>query len=94
MCKITLSPEEMLNLIAKSLWDYKDIARYFNINKNKAIEIKKAARVKNGGLPKYDIAKATVESIFQIQGIDIKDEVAKLKLICERDCGGMCGACA
>ena len=85
MEKIILTPEERLDMLSKPLWDYKDIALYFGINKNKAIEIKKAARRLSGNLPKYDSTKAPVEAVLKIQAIDAKEEAIKLRVICNRD---------
>lgn len=80
-----LTPEERLDLLSKSLWDYKDIVLYFGINKNKAIEIKKAARKSSGGLPKYDPTKATVESVMRTQALNADEEARRLRIICGRD---------
>lgn len=85
MEKYFLTAEERLDMLSKPLWDYKDIAKYFGINKNKAIEIKKAARKESGNLPKYDPSKAPVEAVLKTQALNIDAEARKLKIVCGRD---------
>lgn len=80
-----LSTGERLALLEKPLWNYKDIVSYFSINKNKAIDIKRAARTRNDGKPEYDPTKATVDAIFDVMGLDINIEIARLKHIQERN---------
>lgn len=80
-----LSPFEKLDLLAKPLWDYNDIRRYFSTGKNKAIEIKKAARIRSNGLPKYDQAKATINAVMEVMGLSLADEISKLKALAGAD---------
>lgn len=81
----TLSAQQKLDLLTKSLWDYKDIGSYFGINKNKSIEIKNEARTQNNNLPKYDPAKATIDSVMKVMGLSLDDEIKKLRTITGAD---------
>lgn len=80
-----LTVQQKLDLLTKSLWDYKDISSYFEINKNKSIEIKNEARAQNNNLPKYDPAKATIDSVMKVMGISLDDEIKKLRTITGAD---------
>ena len=48
-----LSIDKKLELLEKANWNYKDIADYFGCGITKASEIKRKARIYNGGFPKY-----------------------------------------
>lgn len=85
-----LTAEEKLKLLEKPLWDYNDIRKYFHTGKNKAIDIKNAARKCSNNLPKFDSSKATVDAIMQVQGLDVQAEIARLKAItCADDFTGV-----
>lgn len=78
-----LTVEEKLNLLLKPNWNYKDIADYFGCGVTKASEIKKKARMLNGGKPKYMKDQVTIDAVFEIQGIDLKSELLRVKAIKE-----------
>lgn len=80
-----LSTIEALELLTKPLWNYNDIRKYFHIGKNKAIAIKDIARKANGNLPKYEPTKATAKSVMEIQGLNIDEEISRLKAIISSD---------
>lgn len=80
-----LSTIEELELLTKPLWNYNDIRKYFHIGKNKAIAIKDSARKQCGNLPKYEPTKATAKAVMEIQGLNIDEEISRLKAIISSD---------
>lgn len=81
----SITLEDKLIFLSKPLWDYNDIRKYFHIGKNKAIAIKDIARKANGNLPKYEPTKATAKSVMEIQGLNIDEEIRRLKAIISSD---------
>lgn len=77
----TLSVDDRLTLLLKSEWDWKDIAAYFGCGTTKAVEIKKEARRRNGGYPKLLKNFVTVTAVFEVQGINLEQEISKIKQI-------------
>ena len=76
-----LSIDKKLELLEKANWNYKDIADYFGCGITKASEIKRKARIYNGGFPKYMKDHVTVSAVFELQGVSLSEEIKKLKQI-------------
>ena len=81
--KKELTIEEKLQLLLKSEWDYKDISKYFSCGSTKAIEIKKEARIHNGGHPKYRKELVNIDAVFEVLGINLASELSRIKSIKE-----------
>ena len=84
----TITTDERLQLLSKPNWNYKDIARYFDLGITKASEIKKAARKASGGFPKYLQDYVTAKSVFELMGLELDEEIARIKSIKEAENGG------
>lgn len=78
-----LTVEEKLNLLLKPNWNYKDIADYFGCGVTKASEIKKKARILNEGKPKYMKDQVTIDAVFEVMGINLQDEISRIKAVKE-----------
>lgn len=76
-----LTVDRRLELLLESNWDYKQIAEYFGCGTTKAVEIKKEARRRNGGYPKLLKNFVTVTAVFEVQGINLEQEISKIKQI-------------
>lgn len=78
-----LTIDGRLKLLLESNWDYKQIAEYFGCGVTKASEIKRKARIHNGGEPKLLKNLVTVSAVFEIMGINLQDEISRIKAVKE-----------
>ena len=71
--------EQTLELLNKSLWDLKDIQQYCGCGQSKASKIMQEA--KRISVSRFLPSKAKRDNIFQVLGLDIKQEIITISLI-------------